>query len=155
MSPRSIDGAVVRAARGWLGTPYRHQGSRRGVGADCLGLLRGVWREVVGPEPVAVPPYSRDWAEIDPRETLLAAVGAFLPPCGAIAPGTVLVFRWSPGAAAKHCGIAVAPDRMIHAYSGRGTVESTLPPSWLRRVAALHRFPSSLPQPEDPTPWPQ
>jgi hypothetical protein len=39
---------VVAAARGWLGTPYRHQASVRGEGADCLGLVRGVWREVVG-----------------------------------------------------------------------------------------------------------
>ena len=37
--------AVVAAARRWLGTPYRHQASVRGEGADCLGLVRGVWRE--------------------------------------------------------------------------------------------------------------
>ena len=40
--------AVVEAARGWLGTPYRHQVSLKGEGADCLGLVRGVWREVAG-----------------------------------------------------------------------------------------------------------
>ncbi len=28
----------------WLGTPYRHQGRRKGVGCDCLGLVLGVWR---------------------------------------------------------------------------------------------------------------
>ena len=35
-------------ARKWLGTPYRHQASLRGEGADCLGLIRGVWRELTG-----------------------------------------------------------------------------------------------------------
>ena len=40
--------AIVAAARGWLGTPYRHQASVRGEGADCLGLVRGVWRELIG-----------------------------------------------------------------------------------------------------------
>ena len=35
---------VMRSARSWLGTPYRHQGARKGVGCDCLGLVRGVWR---------------------------------------------------------------------------------------------------------------
>ncbi|MFD0934795.1 peptidase P60, partial [Methylobacterium trifolii] len=35
---------VVAQARLWLGTPYRHQASLAGVGCDCLGLLRGVWR---------------------------------------------------------------------------------------------------------------
>ena len=41
---------VVRAARGWIGTPYHHQASVKGVGTDCLGLVRGVWRELYGCE---------------------------------------------------------------------------------------------------------
>jgi cell wall-associated NlpC family hydrolase len=32
--------ARVTAARGRIGTRYRHQQSRRGVGRDCLGLVR-------------------------------------------------------------------------------------------------------------------
>ena len=55
--------AIVAAARSWIGTPYRHQASLKGVGCDCLGLLRGVWRDVVGDEPERPPAYSRDWAE--------------------------------------------------------------------------------------------
>ena len=39
--------AIVAEAHRWIGTPYRHQASLRGVGCDCLGLLRGVWREVM------------------------------------------------------------------------------------------------------------
>ena len=53
---------VIHAARGWIGTPYHHQASARGVGTDCLGLLRGVWRELHGHEPEPPPPYARDWA---------------------------------------------------------------------------------------------
>ncbi len=53
-----MSAAVVAAARNWLGTPYRHQASVKGVGADCLGLVRGVWREVAGEEPETVPAYS-------------------------------------------------------------------------------------------------
>jgi len=54
---------IVDAARGWIGTPYRHQAACRGAGCDCLGLVRGVWRELVGPEPERLPPYAPDWAE--------------------------------------------------------------------------------------------
>ena len=44
-------GKVVLAARAWIGTPYLHQASVKGAGCDCLGLLRGVWRELRGEEP--------------------------------------------------------------------------------------------------------
>ena len=50
--------AVVARTRAWIGTPYRHQASLIGIGCDCLGLVRGVWREVLGPEPEAAPPYA-------------------------------------------------------------------------------------------------
>src|SRR3989338_4143365 len=49
--------AIVAAARSWIGTPYRHQASLKGAGCDCLGLVRGVWRELYGDEPEAPPPY--------------------------------------------------------------------------------------------------
>jgi NlpC/P60 family putative phage cell wall peptidase len=48
------DEVLVRA-RDWLGTPYRHQASCKGAGTDCLGLLRGIWREIHGQEPRSVP----------------------------------------------------------------------------------------------------
>ncbi len=51
---------IVAAARGWIGTPYRHQGQVKGVGCDCLGLVRGVWRDLYGAEPEAPPPYRAD-----------------------------------------------------------------------------------------------
>ena len=64
---------VIAAARGWLGTPYHDQASVRGVGCDCLGLVRGVWRELYGAEPLPLPPYSRDWGETGTREPLAEA----------------------------------------------------------------------------------
>ena len=64
---------VIAAARGWLGTPYHDQASVKGVGCDCLGLVRGIWREVVGDEPLPMPPYSRDWGETGTRELLAEA----------------------------------------------------------------------------------
>ncbi|KGJ23548.1 peptidase, partial [Paracoccus sanguinis] len=69
MKPADPD-RVIGAASSWLGTPYHDQASLRGVGCDCLGLARGVWREVVGPEPFPIPAYSRDWGETGPREVL-------------------------------------------------------------------------------------
>ena len=63
---------ILTEARSWIGTPYRHQASLKVVGCDCLGLLRGVWRGVMGQEPELPPPYSADWAEAG-ADTLVAA----------------------------------------------------------------------------------
>ena len=64
---------IVTAARAWIGTPYRHQGSLNGVGCDCLGLVRGVWRDLYGAEPETAPAYSPDWAETSGAEALADA----------------------------------------------------------------------------------
>jgi NlpC/P60 family putative phage cell wall peptidase len=87
---------IVEAARHWLGTPYHHQASLRGVGCDCLGLVRGVWRDLYGPEPEAPPPYSPTWAESLGEETLAVAASRHLLPLPReeVRAGDVLLFRW-------------------------------------------------------------
>lgn len=140
-------GAIVDAARAWRGTPYRHQASLKGEGADCLGLVRGVWREVAGQEPEVPPPYAPDWAEVGGAETLLAAARRWLVeiPIERMRPGDVLLFRMSEGCPMKHCAIlsevGEPEPRMIHAYWGRSVVESWMGPWWRRRLAAAFRWP--------------
>ncbi|KAF0171998.1 MAG: hypothetical protein FD162_2635 [Rhodobacteraceae bacterium] len=138
--------AIVAAARSWIGTPYLHQASTKAAGTDCLGLLRGVWREVIGAEPVAVPAYSADWSEASGREDLLAAASAWLiaKPLTEEAPGDVLLFRMRPGAVAKHLGGAarVGSDAsFVHAYTGHGVVETALSTPWRRKIVARFQFP--------------
>ncbi len=141
--------AAVAAARTWLGTPYVHQASCRGAGCDCLGLLRGVWRELHGAEPEPVPAYSQDWSEAAGVERLWAAAARNLAekPLEQGAPGDVLLFRMRDGAVAKHLGlqaeIGLHPT-FIHAYSGRGVVESELTGPWARRVVARFAFPERI-----------
>jgi NlpC/P60 family putative phage cell wall peptidase len=138
-----IPTSALHEARRWLGTPYRHQASLRGVACDCLGLVRGVWRALHGAEPEAPPPYRPDWAEVGEREILLEALGRRLIPIAVpdARPGDVLVFRMTPDAVAKHCAILSADGRMIHAYWGRACVESWLGRWWRERLAAAFRFP--------------
>ena len=134
---------VVACARRWIGTPYQHQCSVRGAGTDCLGLIRGIWRELYGNEPMAVPPYTPDWAEDMGQETLLEAARACLieMPMSQSAPGDVLLFRMQPGACVKHIAIKSAADRMIHAYWGRSVTETFLVPYWQRRCVFVFSFP--------------
>ena len=99
--------AVLVEAAGWLGTPYQHQASVRGVGCDCLGLVRGIWRSLHGSEPQAIEPYRADWAEVSGEERMLHAARRWLieRPVQEARPGQVLLFRMASGAAVKHCAI--------------------------------------------------
>jgi NlpC/P60 family putative phage cell wall peptidase len=137
---------VVALARNWIGTPYRHQCSLFGAGTDCLGLVRGIWRDLLGAEPELPPPYSHDWSEASGREDLMAAADRWLcrKPLECAAPGDVLLFRMQDRAVAKHVGIAArtgANASFIHAYAGHCVVESSLSAPWARRVVARFSFP--------------
>jgi NlpC/P60 family putative phage cell wall peptidase len=137
---------IVAAARGWLGTPYRHQAACRGAGCDCLGLVRGVWREIKGAEPERPPAYSMDWAEPARQEALWQAAARHLlaKALRDEAAGDVILFRMREGAIAKHLGIVAetgARATFIHAYSGHGVVETALSAPWRRRIAARFQFP--------------
>jgi NlpC/P60 family putative phage cell wall peptidase len=133
--------AIVAAARAWLDTPYQHQASVLGAGCDCLGLVRGVWRMTIGPEPASLPPYTPHWAE-GAQETLLTAFERWLVRGCAPLPGDVVVFRMAPDAVAKHCAIVAADGaHLIHAYWGRAVVESRFVPWWRARLAGVFSFP--------------
>lgn len=135
---------AVEAALRWVGTPYHHQASRAEVGCDCLGLLRGVWRDVRGDEPCPVPAYTADWREPDGGEPLLEAARMYLHRAyGPTRGGDVLVFRMRERRAAKHCGIAISADRFVHAVERRGVVVEPLHAAWARRVAGRFRFAGS------------
>ena len=159
---------IVCLARTWLGTPYHHQASLKGIGCDCVGLVRGVWRELYGDEPQALPAYTRDWAEAQGRETLLEAARRHLVeiPRTEALPGDILIFRWRRTAPAKHCAILAsgtaapplpacgervgvrgshrgAPIRsatMIHALEGAPVSEVSLSPWWRRHLAGAFAF---------------
>lgn len=136
-------GAIIGAARGWLGTPYHHQAAVKGVGCDCLGLVRGVYAEIRGRPAEEPPPYSPDWAEASARETMIEAARRHLVdivPSDARG-GDVVIFRLRATAMAKHAAILTAPDRMIHAIEGAPVSEVHLSTWWRRRIAAAFRFP--------------
>jgi NlpC/P60 family putative phage cell wall peptidase len=136
---------IVAIARGWIGTPYVHQASVRQAGCDCLGLLRGVWREATGEEPEVPPAYSPDWAESTRRETLRDAMArhfAVIDPA-ALGPGDVALFRMRRGGPAKHCGIVAGGPgtlTLIHARQNHRVAEEMLTPSWRRKLAYAFRL---------------
>jgi NlpC/P60 family putative phage cell wall peptidase len=163
----AINTRVLGIAESWIGTPYRHQGAVKGVGCDCLGLVRGIWRELYGEEPEAVPAYAPDWAERSGEERLLEAAGRHFSPVASFEesrPGDLVLFRFRLHLAAKHAGILARmaetgfaepdsrreeppdalqslPDAFIHAYEQSAVTRSALVPGWRRKIAGIYRFP--------------
>lgn len=135
---------IIAEARAFIGTPYRHQASLKGVGCDCLGLVRGVWRALHGSEPEVAPAYTPDWAEASGAESLAEAARRHLVELDnpqAFTPGDVLLFRYSARYPAKHAAIATASDLMVHAHDGAAVAEVAIAPRWRRQLAFAFSFP--------------
>jgi len=134
---------IVASARSWLGTPYHHQGALQGIGCDCLGLIRGVYKSLHGCEPESMQPYSPDWAEAGGQEQFAAAARRHLIERDDLTfdAGDILLFRWRTHLPAKHAGIATGENQMVHAQSGADVCEIFLQPWWLRRLAYVFKFP--------------
>jgi NlpC/P60 family putative phage cell wall peptidase len=136
---------IVAEARRWIGTPYRHQASLRGVGCDCVGMVAGIWSSVFGEAPGMPQAYSSGWLDPSPEETLLALARRHMAERQphAFEPGDMLVFRWVDRMPARHCGIAVSETRMVHAYQSAGKVaEGELHRQWRQRIAGVFAFPA-------------
>ena len=142
MSDAQTRAAILACAESWLETPYRHQSSVKGVGTDCLGLIRGIWRDLYGAEPEIPPAYTPDWAEATGEETLRDAAMRWLAPIDTPQAGDILLFRMIPNAPCKHLAILSAPDQILHAYWGKSVVRSSFAPYWRRRHVASFAFPS-------------
>lgn len=114
---------VVRAARGWLGTPFHHQASVKGVGCDCIGLIAGVAAELRMPEAarwLSDVRRSSYTAEPDPR-MLLDAASEYLAeiPIAQLRMADIPLMRVPRGTRPQHFGILSSdnPCYIVHAYA--------------------------------------
>ena len=151
---------IVGEARRWLGTPYHHQESVIGIGCDCIGLVRGVYRVFVGPEPENRPNYSTDWGDVNGAETMLEYFERYLhkihgfdnnfPGSANIkreiadTPGVVIAMRWKPRLVAKHCFISSGNGHAIHAINNNPVAEIPFTDWWLDKCVAAFDFPGAV-----------
>lgn len=145
MNHQDFSTLVILEARKFIGTPYRHQAACLGVGCDCLGLVRGVWRALYGAEPEMPLPYERGWALPDGDEVLCDAARRHLIEIDIKdrSSGDVLLFRWRSSFSARHLGIATSFDHMIHAHEGSVVAEVPLG-LWQKKIAYAFRFPNRI-----------
>lgn len=141
---------IVAEARGWIGTRWSHQHSMRGVGCDCIGLVRGV-----GIETGLV---QRDWQNMPGVRELLGygrePHGATLEKVCAMylnridesiaMPGDVVLMQYH--GEARHMGIlgdyVHGGLSLIHSYlPARKVIETRLDDRLRAHVVSWHRFP--------------
>ena len=116
--------ALIRAALGYLGRPYRWSGIGRG-GFDCSGLVSRVFAAIG----IAVPRSS--FAQYDAGRVV---------PASHLGPGDLVFFRTYTGGA-SHVGIYLGRRRLIHASASRGvTVSSMDDPYYRARYLGARRY---------------
>lgn len=139
--------AIIKEARRWIGTPFRHQASLRGIGCDCAGLIKGVGmaRNLVSldeNEWRAVSSYGRQ-----PRPDRMGAVlKRFLvqiEPGDALA-GDIVWMEWRKGLPMHLALLSEFNSRptIIHAFSDfSAVVEHGYNKEWSDKAMAWWRYP--------------
>nr|WP_310523991.1 peptidoglycan endopeptidase [Polymorphobacter sp.] len=117
--------AIVAAVRGCVGTRFRSQGRRPGLGLDCVGVVL-IAAAASGMGDVAVPAYFLGGDNAADVETLLLKAGCALVTAPEL--GDVLVI--APVPRQRHLAV-VTPAGVVHAHAGLGrVVEGPLDPDW-------------------------
>lgn len=134
---------IISIGRRWIGTPYVHQASLEGVGADCIGLIRGIYRELYGVEPAENINYSRDWGDSNKNEAILAVGDRYFNPVPVdkASPGDIVALRWREGLVAKHVMLLSYDGKAIHAYNKAPVSEIHLSNWWRKKIVAAWSFP--------------
>lgn len=111
---------LMKEADEWLGTPYRFGASERGKGADCSGLVTGVFANALN---LKLPRSSRDQAEwCSPLGGVREAI-----------PGDLVFFAPGGKGSVNHVGIYLGDGRFVHASSSRGVMVSSLDEPYFTR----------------------
>ena len=141
-NPTRLD--AVAEARRWLDTPFHHQDSVKGVGCDCIGLIKGVGTalQLVDYNPAS--PLAQAFANYSMlpnsrrmREGLATWLVEIPVPDAVL--GDIYFMAW--GREPQHVAL-VTDIGIIHSYSGVGkVVEHALDESWRRRIIASYRYP--------------
>lgn len=137
--------AVAQEVKEWIGTPWQHQAFHKGLGCDCIGLVRGVGENsqalVCDPSSPQAKRYSGYGRQPRPSIMRRALLEYFIPIQTTEATiGDILWFR--VGKDPMHLGIISEPGIVVHADAILGRViEHRIDQSWRQRVVGAYRFP--------------
>ena len=133
---------IVKIAREWIGTPWVHQASVKGVGCDCVGMVRGVYTELTGKTVGGAMDYTRSFYLFSGEERLKNEIGKYCMevPIGEAKSGDVILISFL-NLPSHHIGI-LAGTTFIHSWEDIGNVvEIPYDAAWKRLTKAVFRFP--------------
>lgn len=109
---------LMAEARSWIGTPYVYGGSTKGKGTDCSGMIMQLFSDIYGLKL--------------PRSSAMQYEVARPVKYNKMRPGDLVFFSTDKSRSrVNHVGLYVGDNRMIHASSSRGVMESSLDlPYW-------------------------
>ena len=133
---------IVKKAREWIGTPWVHQASVKGVGCDCVGMVRGVYTELTGKKVGGAMDYTRSFYLFSGEERLKNEIGKYCMevPMEEAKSGDVILISFL-NLPSHHIGI-LAGTTFIHSWEDIGNVvQIPYDAAWKRLTKAVFRFP--------------
>lgn len=135
---------AVNEARSWLGTPFKHQASVKGVGCDCIGLIKGVGVALglvdYDEKSDKAKPFL-NYRLMPDSKKMREGLATFLMPIDVIDArmGDIFFLAWTKEP--QH--VCLITDRgIIHSYSSIGkVVEHSFDKDWKQRVTGAYRYP--------------
>lgn len=137
--------AIVKETKEWCGTKWQHQASLKGIACDCVGLIRGVYRELTGKEIQTTMDYPATWHLFKEEERLLGECRKYAGEeieFNDILPGDIITFSFKPRFVDHHIGIFLGDGMFAHSYLDVGKVViNRFDETWMARVRHCFRFP--------------
>lgn len=130
---------IVAEARTWIGTPFHHQGRKKGIGVDCAGIIAGVLQRFDVPHKDHEN-YTREESTHMMRQSLDEA----LVKIDRLEPGAVVLFFLRRRENTCHVGIMETDSTIIHADMRHGVKKVTrmrLSAGWMKRIHTIYRLP--------------
>jgi len=128
-----VDNKIINTARGYLDTPYHHQGRNR-AGMDCVGLVIAVANDIGYP----MTNVNYAYEQIPNPDVLYHGLDANFKRVVHPEPGDILVMRFDEEP--QHTAIYTG-STIIHAYEKAGrVVEHRYSNAWRARTMRAYRY---------------
>lgn len=132
--------AIVAEAVDWIDTPWRHQASCKGAGADCIGFIAGVYAACGSEEARAFLTKPRRYGRQPKSAELFAACDELMDriPVVEALVGDTLIF--DTGRHPWHFGLIVDGGDMVHAWLvSRRVTRHRIDDQWRARIVRAYR----------------